>query len=325
VTLVLDEAAVGELIGMPLAIDAMHHAFELEARGLVTGVSRMDTSTGAGWLRVLCAVIDGDGVFGFKAMNLATNTGVRYQIHVYSIVSGDLLAIVDAKSVTAARTAGCSAVATKLLARTDVSDVAIVGTGWEARAQFRAMHTLYPKATFHVHSRSSDHRRAFSREMATETGARIELHDELETAVERADVIVVATKSGEPVLDIGHAVPGVHINSIGATRPDQHEIAPALFGRCERVVFDDVPLVLREAGDAARAVACGALRPETPTALAELVAGRQPARSNRSQVTLYKSVGTAAQDLVLAYRVFELAVKRGLGVRLDGFPSLKPV
>jgi ornithine cyclodeaminase/alanine dehydrogenase-like protein (mu-crystallin family) len=325
VTLILDADAVSSVISMPLAIDAMHEAFVLEGKGLAGRVARVDMSVDRGWLRLQSAAIEGLGLFGFKAMNLNRDVGVRYQVHLYDSSSGELLAIVDGAAITSARTAGSAAVATRLMVDTAPEAIAMIGTGYEARAQLEAMRYLFPDARFQAYSRSELHRSLFADEMGELTGATVVAHACLEDAIDGARIVVLATKSAEPVLRAEHVSGKRHITSIGATRLDQYELAPEVFALCEAIVCDSTELVLREAGDAVDAVRRGMLQPGTPRDLATLIAADARPGAWAAGVTLFKSVGTAIQDVVLAARVLSAARKHSLGQTLSGFPRVKPI
>ena len=321
--LLLTHADIARLDGMPVAIKAMEHVYGLPPDEAGSRV-RVDVPTGNGWLRIMAATIPGLGVFGYKAMNLAPGIGVRYIVSVYSIASGELLGVVDAREVTTMRTGACAAVATRRLARPGLPEIAVVGTGAEARAQLEAMHELYPDAVVRVFSRQQANRERFRAWAADRLGVQVRTCPSLADAVEGAGVVVLATKSPTPVLTKALVAPGVHVNSIGSARRDQYEIAADAFPLFSPVVCDSPEHVLGEAGDAYDAVQDGMLAPAMVSSLAQLVRG-EVGGGEGDAPTLYKSVGTATQDVALAHSLLASArTDPGrASTELVGFPAIK--
>ncbi len=320
-TLVLNHGDVCEVATMAMAIEAMEHVYGLAGDGQTGDPRRYDIALTKGWLRLMVIEAQGLGVFGYKAMNLFPGVGVRYAVHLYDGSSGALAAIVDAKQVTALRTAACAAVATDRLAPARVERMAMIGTGAEARTQLLAMDSVRPAATVAVHSRSEANVARFIEEMAPQVAAELTPCTSVEDAVAGAQLVVLATKSDTPVLRADHLRSGVHVNSVGAARLDQRELDSDVFAVVDLTVCDEVELVSREAGDVAQAVVAGTFVPERAMSLAELV--RSPVERDDSAITLFKSVGSALQDLALAGRVVEAARAKGLGRELAGFLQTK--
>lgn len=322
-TLLLRHEDVVELIDMSDAITAMRQVFILEGDGRTGKPERVDVPTGRGWLRLMPVVAEGMDTFGFKAMHLTEGVGVRYAIWVYVLSTGELRGILDARVITATRTAATTAVATDILARPDVTCTAVIGTGQEARTHLQSMELVRPADEIRVYSRSADNRGAFIAEMqSTVKGSLIDCSS-VAQATKGAELVVLATKSPEPVLRHEHLEPGMHVNSIGAARVNQFEVSPDVFPLFDTTVCDSSAHVFAEAGDAAAALRDGLADQARIDDLANLVAGRARGRQSPDDVTMYKSVGTATQDLALASRLLELAEVRGLGTPLGAFPDMK--
>jgi ornithine cyclodeaminase/alanine dehydrogenase len=318
----LRDADVAELATIDVALDAMSDIFRLEGEGLTGESRRFNIPNECGWLRIMSVAAPGLGSFGFKAMNLTAGVGVRYAVWVYDIEGGALRGIVDAKTVTAMRTAATSAVATRELARDDVERIAIIGTGAEARTHLEAMHKVRPASKITVFSRSAANRAAFIAEMSPLVDADLVDCGSLDEAVSNADVVVLATKSAEPVLFARHLEPGMHVNSIGSARDDQYELALDTFPEFATVVCDSKAHVFTEAGDAI-AAAASEFDVDGAVNLSELVVGTGRGRTTDEETTLFKSVGTATQDMALAARLLDLAAAGGHGTQLGDFPTLK--
>jgi len=320
--LLVTDADVSRLDGVTIAIAAMENVYGLPDDA-VGDPLRVDVPTGNGWLRVLAATIRGLDVFGYKAMNLTPGIGVRYVVSVYAISTGELLGVVDARELTTLRTAACAAVASRRLAKPGVSEIAVIGTGVEGRAQLTAMNALYPGAAVRAYSRQPFNRESFQRWAGESLGVEVTLSTGVAEAVEGAEVVVLATKSHQPVLTKELVAAGTHVISVGSARRDQYEIAPDAFPLFAPIVCDSPLHVLAEAGDAHDAVEAGLLPSAEVVGLSQLVRGEVPASAGTP--TLYKSVGTAVQDLALAHGL--LAQLRDGGESrasvLDGFPSIK--
>ena len=322
-TLLLRHEDVQAAIGMAEAIDAMEHAFLEEGRGHSVLPQRTNVKAGRGWLRVAPVVLEQSGWMGFKAMNLTPGQGVRYQVHLYRVANGELVSIMDAQHLTTLRTGATSAVATRRLARDEATTVGVIGAGAEARAQAEAMHCIGVASSMRVFSRTPANRERLARELTTALGIDVQAVTTGREAVAGAGVVVAAVKSAETVLLGEWLEPGVHVNSVGTARRDQREIDPRTFQRSAVVIVDTREGVFGEAGDAVAASEAGALDEQRIFELSALVTGNAPGRRETSDITLFKSVGTAVQDVAIAARIFEQATTRGLGRDLGSFPILK--
>ena len=320
-TLLIKHDEVVASTSMTDAIAAMESAFLEEGNGGVTLPARINVKAGEGWLRVGPVVLEQSGWMGFKAMNLVPGQGVRYQVHLYRIETGELLAIMDAQHLTTLRTGATSAVATRRLARKGPATVALIGAGAEAKAQLEAMQALGIVRKARVYSRTPANREALAADFRERHGMDVVAVANGREAVEGSDIVLAAVKSSETVLFGEWLKPGMHVNSVGTARRDQREIDPAVFTRSAVIAVDTREGVFGEAGDAVAAK--DAVKPEDVHELCELVAGKAPVRTSDEQITLFKSVGTGVQDIALAAVIWQNAVKAGLGIRIDGFPILK--
>jgi ornithine cyclodeaminase/alanine dehydrogenase len=257
---------------------------------------------------------------GFKAMNLAEGTGVRYQVHLYSMDDGALHAIMDAQLLTTLRTGASSAVATRRLARNGAGTVAVIGSGREAFMQLEAMRVAGYVKSAKVFSPTAVNRRSFAAYFRDTLGMNIVDVDSADAAIEGADIVVAAIASSKPAVMGRWLRPGMHVNSVGTARPILREIDEDVLRRSDIVAVDTRHGVFSEAGDCV--VAKDWLKPEQAFELADMVCGRAPGRSSNQQITLFKSVGTAVQDIALAVKIYELARAQGLGEELKGFPII---
>lgn len=309
---------------MEMAIETMAEVFRLQHQGLADRPQRMDVPFTKGWLRLMPVAIPGLDSFGFKAMNLTPGHGVRYAIWLYDLRSGELRGLLDARLITAMRTAATTAVATDHLARRDVSCAAIIGTGAEARHHLTAMRLVRPASRVNVYSRSPDNRAAFIKEMANGGGDKLIDCATVDEAVAGAELVVLATKAAEPMFRAAHLRPGMHVNSIGSARADQFELAADTFSGFDVIVCDSAAQVFAEAGDAIDALKKDESLARRAEDLAHAIAaGTGGGRASETDVTLYKSVGTATQDIALAHRLLGRAEELGVGTDLGDVLSMK--
>lgn len=321
---ILDADTVDALIDDRMVLEAIHELFSLPAEPEEIGFGRIELTHPNGWLRSLPAFIAGRDLLGFKVLHQTAGVGMRYTIYVHRLSSGELLGIVDALEVTNLRTGAVSAVATEYLAPDDVDVAAIVGTGPVARGQLRALELVRPAAEVRVFARTQESRRRFVEEMSGFVTGRLVEAETLAGAIEGAELVTLATKATSPVLTSDHLRPGMHFNSVGPASRDRVEVDPAIFESFDRVVCDSARLVLDEAGDAYQAVAKHGLDPHRAEELSAVVTGRADGRVSDDEITLFKSVGTGAQDLIVASRLLDLAAAAGVGTVVADVNSIKP-
>ena len=322
---ILDATAVDALIDDRMVLDAIRELFSLSPEPREIGFGRIDLTHPSGWLRSLPAFIKSKDLLGFKVLHRTEGVGMRYTIYVHSLSTGELMGIVDALEITNLRTGAVSAVATDHLAPRDVEVAAIVGTGPVARGQLRAIELVRPASEVRVFARTPENRAAFVAEMSGFVDGRLVESATLEGALEGATLVTLATKASSPVLLAEHLQPGMHVNSVGPASRDRVEIDPAVFAMFDRVVCDAVGLVLDEAGDAFRAIVENGFDPSRAEELSAVVTGRAEGRVRADEITLFKSVGNGAQDLIVASHLLDLAAAAGVGTVVSDVNSIKPV
>ena len=225
--------------------------------------------------------------------------------------TGELRALVDASAVTATRTAAVSGVATRLLARGDARELAILGSGVQARAHLEAMAAVRPFERCRVWSRTQEHAAAFAAE--AHAPFPVEVAESAEDAVRGADVLVTATSAPEPIVRRDWLGPGAHVNAVGSSIPTARELdadtitAAALFA-------DARESMVNEGGDYLFAVREAGVGPEHIRAeLGEVLIGSADGRRTDDELTVFKSLGLAAEDLAAAEHVYARARAAGAG------------
>jgi ornithine cyclodeaminase/alanine dehydrogenase-like protein (mu-crystallin family) len=227
--------------------------------------------------------------------------------------TGEMLALLDGRYITEARTAAVSAVATRLLARDDPMKVAMIGSGVQARSHLDALNRIRILREVRAWSPDSDRLAAFVREMRPRVNGTLVAAASAEDAVRGADIVVLVTSSTDPVVRGEWVAEGAHVCAVGACRPTWREMDTALVAR-SRLFVDSRAGALAEAGDIVIPIAEGAFGPDHIVAeLGEVAAGTRPGRSSRQDVTLFKSLGMAVEDVAAAHLAYQRAVGRGLG------------
>ena len=235
---------------------------------------------------------------------------------VIDAATGSPVAVMDGTSLTAIRTGAASGAATDLLARADASAAAVLGAGPQARTQLEAVCAVRRIRRARVFDLDAARAAAFAREMAARLAIPVEAAASASDALADAAVVCAATTSPTPVFADGDLAPGAHVNAIGAYKPAVREVPGETVQRA-RVVVDYLPAALEEAGDLLIPMEQGLIgRDHVYAELGEIVAGRKKGRESDSQITLFKSVGVAVQDLAAADRVLANAERLGLGTQL---------
>lgn len=220
---------------------------------------------------------------------------------------GNLLAMMDAASITAIRTAAVSGVATRLLAREDAATLAILGAGVQGRTHIDAMLAVRPFKKVSIWSRTTEHARALAGEATRRHRAEFTVATDAASAVKGADVICTVTAAREPVLKGDWLRPGSHVNAVGASIPTARELDTEAVQR-SRVFVDRRESALNEAGDLLIPIKEGAITSDAIVAeIGELLTGAAKGRRNAAEITLFKSLGLAVEDLACAHELHDRA------------------
>ena len=235
----------------------------------------------------------------------------------FSGETGEPLALMNASAITAIRTAAVSAVATRLLAREDASELAIIGSGVQARTHLSAISCVRRLKRARVVSNNYQHARQFAVELKDRFPFPIEALPSVAEAVRGADLIVTATTSAEPVLKREWLVPGTHINAVGTYSPTAREIDGPTMATA-RIYVDRRESALNEAGDYVIAAQEGLIGPERILGeIGEILIGEKNGRTSPNEITLFKSLGLAIEDVAAAQYLFSKAQRESRGSWID--------
>jgi ornithine cyclodeaminase len=323
--LIISHSQVRELLPMRECMEAVGRALADLAKGqgvqpLRDGFLLPDKSGVLAWMPGSLA---GGRPFGIKVLSVVENPGElgvdshQGGVMIFDPTDGSPLALCEAGAITAVRTAAVSALATDKLARKGAKVVAILGAGTQARSHIEAMLEVRPVERFQLWSRDPKKARAFSEEQAERHGVPVESAPDAGSAVEDADIVCTTTSATEPILFADMLEPGVHINAVGASIPSWREIDPAVLPLVT-LFTDRRESLANEAGEFIQAteeglVEAGLVVPE----VGEILNGDHPGRTSETEITLFRSLGLAVEDIASAQLVYERAVEMGIGTEVD--------
>jgi ornithine cyclodeaminase/alanine dehydrogenase-like protein (mu-crystallin family) len=322
---VLSAADVTKLLPMRDCIQVMRDALASLARGkaLVPLRMVMRMPDASGFLGLMPGQIGPDdgreGALGMKAVSVFPGNARRgidtHQgaVLLFEAETGRLSALMDGATITAIRTAAVSGVATDLLARRDAEELAILGAGVQARTHLEAIAAVRPIRRVRIWSRNPEHAANLAREAAASSNASIEAVPTAEAAVRGADVVATVTASPEPVLQRPWLKDGAHINAVGSSIPTTREIDTATMAAV-RLFVDRRESALNEAGDVLIPIREGAFAADHIQAeLGDVIIGTDPGRRSAAELTLFKSLGLAVEDVASAAFILKRAQQTGVG------------
>jgi alanine dehydrogenase len=315
-TILLDDEVVQSVFDWNPAIAAIRDAYAA-ADDDARYPARVIARGGGTFLRVLSGVPGDSGLMGAKTITGAL--GARqfsYLISLFDQASAELVALLDGNSITGYRTAATSALAADLLAPAGPLTVGVLGSGFEATKHVQALAAVRELKSVQVYSPRPESRERFARELA-DLGTVIVPAESPEAAVAGTSLVICAARSYDetPILLGRWLQPGMTVVSIGSTVREQREVDAEVITRADVVIADVLHEVLHDSGDLVAAREQG-IEPTGTASLADLVSGRAAGRTGTEQIALYKSVGSAVQDLAVAAMCVRRAQAAGLGAML---------
>ncbi|MCH7988257.1 MAG: ornithine cyclodeaminase family protein, partial [Planctomycetes bacterium] len=242
-----------------------------------------------------------------------TKNNARFHTAVYDSSTGAMLALIEADYLGQLRTGAASGVATEYMARPDSKVVGIFGSGKQARAQLKAVCTVRRIEHVAVYSPNAEHREKFADEMGEYCATHVvPVHNPEEAAAEK-DIVITASGSKTPVFDGRVLDEGTHLNVIGSNWMHKAEIDSVTVQRADHIVCDSIEACRSEAGDFRGPIQDGITDWRLMRELSDVVTGRQTGRAVPEDVTLFKSVGLAIEDVAMAAKIIDLAQENGLG------------
>jgi alanine dehydrogenase len=323
--LVLSEKEVRRLIDVEELIDALERAHIQFSTGKAVMPVRQVVPLPEikGRITSMPAYLSEDHALGMKVVTFFQENpnknlpAILATIHLYSAATGKLEAVMDGTYITAIRTACASAVATKALANPNTPVLGVLGAGVQADSHIRALCKVREIKSIKVYSPSGKSARKLKEELEPVVKIKIDPVKTAEEAVRDTDLLVTATTAKEPIVNCDWLKPGVHINAVGSHRPDLREIDGATIKRA-KVFVDSRDAIMAECGDVLLAIKEGAItESHASIEIGEVLAGKKSGRTKPEEVTLYKSVGIAIQDVAAAQLVYRKALRENAGVNVE--------
>lgn len=313
--LFLSEADIERLLTMEVAIEAVGAIFKRRAESDITNIPRRRARLKKSILHVMAAA---SGTMETTCTKIYTSTRENTQFHLllHDGASGELRAILEGRRLGALRTGAVSAVATDMMARADADTVGVFGSGLQAKFQLEAMSHVRDIEEAYVYSPNPEHRALFARDMSAILGINVVPVSKPELAAEDKDIVITATTSASAVLLGEWIAPGAHINAIGGNFLSKSELDLETMRICRPIIVDDKEQCRSEAGELVLAVEEGIVDWADVHELGDVVHQRLVGRGHADDVTLFKSVGSAFEDLAVAKAAYDLAIREGIGQRL---------
>jgi ornithine cyclodeaminase/alanine dehydrogenase len=297
--------ALQGVLPMAEAITLLERAFANEAAGQVKMSPKFVTDFTGGSMRILFAADGGSGYCAIKAYHNIQGAGVRYVVSLYRLKDGELLALLDGRHITDLRTGAASGVIARKVAVKGPVTVGLIGSGHQAATQLEALAAVYPIKSASVYSPTTANREAFARRMSAKLGFPVSPVASVQAAVQGHPVVAAASsaRGAEPVLRGEWLGSCRLLCAVGNTRAQFAEVDVRCFQDARLVVVDSMH-ALQEAGELKQAIAAGALPEAKRATLGQIVTGAVTVPG--AGLIVFKSVGTALQDLALAARYYEL-------------------
>ena len=315
--LLLNEEDVSRLLTMDMALEAVEQGLRKLALDEATNTPRARVQTDHAMLHIMSAAAKSLGVMGAKLYSTSRKSGARFLLPLFDGKTGALLCLMQADYLGQMRTGAASGIATRYMARPDATEVGIFGSGKQARTQVQAVCRVRRIRQVQVYSPNEEHRRQFAAEVSELCQTEVVPVARPEMAAEDKDIIITATTSREPVLNGHWIAEGTHLNAVGSNFLGKAELDAVAVRRCAVVVVDSKDQARIEAGDFQQALEDGSLRWTDVRELGQIIVGRYNARAHVHDVTLFKSLGIAIEDVAVAARVYARAVAEGVGKMLE--------
>lgn len=308
----LTEDDVRELVDVPTAIEAVSSAFRRLAEEKVVNIPRSRAAARGITLHAMSAAAEYLGFVGWKVYT-TTPTTARFHVGLHESTTGAMVALIEADYLGQLRTGAASGVATEYMARPDVKTVGLFGAGKQAATQLKAVCSVRRIERVEVYCRNADRREQFARSMSEFCGTQVIPVHSPEEAVAEKDIVICATTSKVPLFEGRMLGPGTHLNIVGSNYLSKAEIDVESIRRADTIVCDSIEACRKEAGDFVEALEAGVTDWQLMHELADVVAGRQTGRAHADDITLFKSVGLAIEDVALGVKILEMARAEKIG------------
>jgi alanine dehydrogenase len=315
--LLLTEDEVRQILTMDLALEAVEQGLRKMALDEAHNIPRARVQTDHAMLHLMGAAAKSLGAMGAKVYATSRKGGARFILPLFDGKTGELLSIMQADYLGQVRTGAASGIATKDMAREDSTEVGLFGSGKQARTQAIAVCKVRRVRQIQVYSPNEERRKQFAAEMSEICQVEVVPVARPEQAGVEKDIVITATTSREPVLMGSWLAQGTHVNAVGSNFLGKAELDPAAVRRFATVVVDSKEQARIEAGDFQQPLEDGSLHWTEVRELGQVIVGRFPGRKHAEDVTLFKSLGIAIEDVAVAARVYARAVEAGIGTKVN--------
>lgn len=300
--LLISEAEVQAHLPMERAIEGVESAFRDWAHGRATNQPRQRVHTPQGTLHLMGAYWR--HYLGYKSyFSFAGDT--RFFAALASAHTGELFALIEADLLGRIRTGAATGVATRHLANPDAKVVALLGAGKQAETQLQAVCAVRPIELVRVYSRTPERRNDFCGRMEALLGIPLQPVENVEQAIDGADIVITVTSAREPILPGALLTPGMHLNAVGANSLARRELDTHAVARCDRIFVDDPQQARLESAELVIPIELRRLSWERVLPLSLLVGGLVSGRQSPEEITLFKSLGIALEDVAVAGAIYE--------------------
>ena len=323
--LLLSEKQVQDLIDIDELIDTLAQAHIQCSTGRAVMPVRLVVPLPQihGRITSMPGFLNDDNALGMKVVTYFQDNPKRElpailaTIMLFSVETGKMIAVMDGSYITAIRTACASAMATRALANRETPVLGILGAGVQARAHIQALSRVRKLRQIKIYSPSGISATKIRKDMESDVGVGVKVAASAEDAVKHSDIVVTVTTAKEPILRSEWLNAGVHINAVGSHRPDLREVDGATLARA-KVVVDSREAIMTECGDILLALREKSIPEDVIHAeIGEVLAGMKSGRESAGEITLYKSVGIAIQDVATANLVYHRAIDRKVGTQVE--------
>jgi ornithine cyclodeaminase/alanine dehydrogenase-like protein (mu-crystallin family) len=311
--LFVTEDDVRALVSVPETVDILERAFRAQTTGEARNLTRTRLATGKVFLHILGGAVG--PYFGYKAYTVGPG-GARFLFHLFDSGTGDLLALMQADVLGQIRTGAATGLGTRFLARQDASVATLFGAGWQAESQLEAMAAVRNLERVWIVNRTPDKAARFIEKMGPRVNAQLIRATSPEDAVSGSQIVTTITGSREPVLFGSWIRPGTHINAAGGNMLLRKEVDGTAVSRSDLIVVDSIEQARIECGEFLGVMSTGRRSWDEIVELDDVVTGRAGRRSE-GEITFFKSQGVGLEDVALGALVYERAVERNIGRRLD--------
>jgi ornithine cyclodeaminase/alanine dehydrogenase-like protein (mu-crystallin family) len=310
--LLLTEEDVRQVLTMDMALEAVEECLRQMALDEAQNIPRSRCQTDQATLHVMSASAKRLGVAGYKAY-ATTKQSARFHVGLFDGKTGLLLSLMQADYLGQMRTGAASGVATQYMARPDAAEVGLFGSGKQACPQIMAVCKVRKVRRVQVYSPNSERRARFAQEMSAVCHTDVIPVPRPELAAQDKDIVITATTSREPVLNGHWLAEGTHLNVVGSNYLTKAEVDSLTVRRCDSIVVDSKDQARIEAGDFVQPLEEGSIHWSDIHELGQVIVGRFTGRAHPEDVTMFKSLGIALEDVAVAAKVYAAAQAQGLG------------